>query len=126
MHGLLLGCFAALLSRFSGDEDIVLGIPVAGQARNHLDVVGYCVELLPIRSQPAAEKPFSTFVHEIQQNLLDALDHQGVSLSTIVRALDITRDASRLPLIEVIFNYSSYFSDQIGSASCRERVCQDG
>src|SRR3546814_13872718 len=55
--------------------------------------------------------PFSTFVHEIQQNLLDALDHQGVSLSTIVRALDITRDASRLPLIEVIFNYSSYFSD---------------
>src|SRR3546814_12281358 len=55
--------------------------------------------------------PFSTFVHEIQQNLLDALDHQGVSLSTIVLALDITRDASRLPLIEVIFNYSSYFSD---------------
>src|SRR3546814_8786719 len=38
MHGLLLGCFAALLSRLSGDEDIVLGIPVAGQARNHLDV----------------------------------------------------------------------------------------
>src|SRR3546814_2676065 len=67
MHGLLLGCFAALLSRLSGDEDIVLGIPVAGQARNHLDVVGYCVELLPIRSQPAAEKPFSTFAHEIQR-----------------------------------------------------------
>lgn len=111
MHGLLLGCFAALLSRLSGDEDIVLGIPVAGQARHNLDVVGYCVELLPIRSQPTAEKPFSTFVHEIQQNLLDALDHQGVSLSTIVRALDLTRDASRLPLIEVIFNYSSYFSD---------------
>lgn len=111
MHGLLLGCFAALLSRLSGDEDMVLGIPVAGQARHNLDVVGYCVELLPIRSQPAAEKPFSTFVHEIQQNLLDALDHQGVSLSTIVRAMDLTRDASRLPLIEVIFNYSSYFSD---------------
>lgn len=111
MHGLLLGCFAALLSRLSGEEDMVLGIPVAGQARNNLDVVGYCVELLPIRSQPAAEKPFSTFVHEIQRHLLDALDHQGVSLSTIVRALDIPRDASRLPLIEVIFNYSSYFSD---------------
>jgi len=111
MHGLLLASFEALLSRLSGQEDLVLGIPVAGQARHNLDVVGYCVDLLPIRSQPLNGKPFSALVRETQVGLLDALDHQGAPLSTIVRHLDIPRDASRLPLVEVVFNYSSYFSD---------------
>jgi glutamate-1-semialdehyde aminotransferase/acyl carrier protein len=110
-HGLLMTSFQALLSRLSGQEDLVLGIPVAGQARHSLDVVGYCVDLLPIRAKPANDKPFSTLVRETQLHLLDALDNQAASLSAIVRHLNIPRDPSRLPLIEVVFNYSSYFSD---------------
>src|SRR3546814_1303533 len=45
-------------------------------------------------------------------------------MSTIVRARDITRDASRLPLIEVIFNYSSYFSD-LRLPGCEVSTCEN-
>lgn len=107
---LLLSSFQALLSRLSSQEDIVVGVPVAGQARMQLDTVGYCVNALPLRAATDHDKPFATLVGETQRNLFDAFDHQDVPLGEIVGALGVARDPSRLPLVEVIFNYSRYFS----------------
>lgn len=107
---LLLSSFQSLLSRLSSQEDIVLGVPVAGQARTQLDTVGYCVNALPLRAATGHDKPFAALVVETQRKLFDAFDHQEVPLGEIVSAIGIARDPSRLPLVEVIFNYSGYFA----------------
>jgi glutamate-1-semialdehyde aminotransferase/aryl carrier-like protein len=111
LYVLLLASFQALLSRLSNQEDIVIGVPVAGQARLNVETVGYCVHALPVRAAAEYSTPFSELVRSAQRTLFDALDHQSTSLGEIVQALDLPRDPSRLPLVEVIFNYSSYFSD---------------
>lgn len=115
---LLLSSFQALVSRLSDQEDIVVGVPVAGQARTGLDTIGYCVNALPVRAAPAHDKPFAALVRETQEHLFDAFDHQSAPLGEIINALGIPRDPSRLPLVEVIFNYSSYFSD-LQIAGCK-------
>ena len=107
---LLLSCFQSLLSRLTSQEDLVVGVPVAGQAHTQLETVGYCVNALPLRSLPDHDKAFATLVGETQRSLFDALDHQEVSLGQIVNGLELAREPGRLPLVEVIFNYSSYFS----------------
>ena len=111
LYVLLLASFHALLSLLSNQEDVVIGVPVAGQARLNVETVGYCVHALPVRATAEYSTPFSELVRSTQRTLFDALDHQATSLGEIVQALDVPRDPSRLPLVEVIFNYSSYFSD---------------
>lgn len=108
---LLLSGFQTLLSRLTAQEDIVIGVPVAGQARTQLDTVGYCVNALPLRAATDPAKPFAQLVGETQRTLFDAFDHQETPLGEIVQALRIARDPSRLPLVEAIFNYSGYFAD---------------
>ena len=108
---LLLSSFQALVSRLSNQEDIVVGVPMAGQARLGLDAVGYCVNALPVRAAAGYAKPFAELARETRRKLLDAFDHQETSLGEIVRTLRMPRDPSRLPLVEVFFNYSSYSSN---------------
>lgn len=111
MNVLLFAAFQALVSRLSGQEDIVIGVPVAGQARLGVDTVGYCVNALPVRADAGFSRPFNDLVRETQRRLFDAFEHQEAALGEIVGALDVPRDPSRLPLVEVIFNHSSYFAD---------------
>ncbi len=110
LNVVLLSSFQSLLSRLTAQEDVVVGVPVAGQAHTGLETVGYCVNALPLRAAPAHDKPFAALVSETQRNLFDALDHQEASLGQVVTSLGVPREAGRLPLVEVIFNYSGYFS----------------
>jgi glutamate-1-semialdehyde aminotransferase/acyl carrier protein len=110
LNAVLLSSFQSLLSRLTAQDDIVVGVPVAGQAHTGLETVGYCVNVLPVRAAIPHDKPFATLVSDTQRNLFDALDHQEASLGQVVTGLGVPREAGRLPLVEVIFNYSSYFS----------------
>ncbi len=100
--------FAALnvlLARLSGQDDIVVTIPTAGQilAENQC-LVGHCVNLLPIRSRLNLQDSFESFLGSTQTRVLSAFDHQRCTLGRIVRELRIRRDPSRIPLVEVNFN----------------------
>lgn len=117
-HTLLLSGFSTLMSRLSAQEDLVIGVPAAGQARAGIETVGYCVTALPVRIQPLHDMPFVAFAGQTQGAVLDAFEHQEAGLGELVQALEIPRDPSRLPLVEVIFNYSRYFAD-IRMPGCR-------
>lgn len=121
---LLLSSFEALISRLSDQEGIVIGVPMAGQAWLDLEAVGYCVNALPVRAAAGYAKPFSELVLETRRELLDAFDHQDVSLGEIVRALHLPRDPCRLPLVEVFFNYSSY-SSNLEIEGCSVRMLEN-
>ena len=111
LFAVLLAGFEALLARLARQEDVVIAIPAAGQARLGLDTVGYCVTALPIRSRPAHSKSFAAHAQETQRAVLDALDHQDVTLGSIIRSLRLPGSRARLPLAEVMFNFSGFLSN---------------
>ncbi len=101
----LFAVFTALLHRLTGQEDLVVGIPAAGQAGDGCeDVVGHCVNFLPIRSRAPKDVEFRTHLRSIRKTILDAFEHQDYTYGSLIQALALPRDPSRLPLIEAQFN----------------------
>jgi amino acid adenylation domain-containing protein len=101
----LLSGYALLLSRLTRQEDIVVGIPMAGQ-RNFggESFVGHSVNFLPIRVDVSRETTFTELADQIKNKVYDALDHQDYTLGTLVRKLNIPRNPARLELVEAQFN----------------------
>ncbi|WP_306252748.1 non-ribosomal peptide synthetase [Parvularcula sp. IMCC14364] len=110
-NAVLFSAFAALLSRLSAQDDFVIAMPAAGQARHELETVGYCVNMLPVRLQPAYDASFADFARQTQKSVLDAFDHQEFTFSELLQDINAPRHTGRLSLTETVFNYSRYFSD---------------
>lgn len=105
LYAALLGTFAILLRRLSGQDDIVIGVPAAGQAaEGHQSLVGHAVNILPLRVAVDAAAPFSQTLARVRSDLLDAFEHQRYTFGTLLKHLAIPRDPSRLPLVSVLFN----------------------
>ena len=101
----LLASFAALLHRISGANDVVIGVPSAGQSCDGLDtLVGHCVNLMPVRIAVEATTPIGALLASTQTAILDASEHQGYTFGTLLKKLALPRDPSRLPLVSVMFN----------------------
>lgn len=101
----LLTAFEVFLHRLTGQRDIVVGLPAAGQAAlGHYDLVGHCVNLLPLRSQPYGQVSFSDYLRKRKSQLQDAYEHQELTFGSLLKKLRISRDSSRIPLVPVIFN----------------------
>jgi len=101
----LLAGFQALLSRLTGQSDIVIGIPAAGQsALNGKTLVGHCVNFLPVRIKLNGDPAIGDLLAQSRRKLLEAFEHQSYTYGTLVRKLAIPRKPSRLPLIEAQFN----------------------
>ncbi|HVP65957.1 MAG TPA: amino acid adenylation domain-containing protein [Anaeromyxobacteraceae bacterium] len=101
----LLAGFEALLYRLSGQADLVVAIPSAGQAvGGHPTLVGHCVNTLPVRTVLDGEASFAKLLGAVRTAMLDAQDHSLFTLGELLRKLPIARDPSRLPLSSVCFN----------------------
>ena len=110
----LLSSFATLLHRITGQDDVVVGVPAAGQTRIGCDeLIGHCLNFLPLRLQPAADRPFRAFAGEVREQVLEAYDHQSHTFGSLLGKIDVARDPSRLPLVSVIFNIDKNGLDQI-------------
>src|SRR5690606_8346539 len=101
----LLISFEVYLNRLTGQPDIVIGLPTAGQASTgHLNLVGQCGNLLPIRSTLASFIPFIEHLKNRKPQLLDDYDHQLFTFGTLLKSAKIKRDSSRVPLVPIVFN----------------------
>jgi amino acid adenylation domain-containing protein len=112
----LLAGFHALLFRLTGQDDIVVGIPAAGQAATGEDLVGHCVNILPIRARLERGQPFRDLVSASRTTMLDAYDHQDVTFGRVLQVLPIARDPRRLPLVSVLFNIDQALGGEAHSA----------
>ncbi|UCH98508.1 MAG: amino acid adenylation domain-containing protein, partial [Candidatus Aminicenantes bacterium] len=104
LYMILLACYQVLLAKYSGQDDVVVGSPVAG--RDHADtegIVGMFANTLAFRSQPAGEKEFSNYLAEIKQISIEAYENQGYPFEELVEKVEITRDVSRNPLFDTMF-----------------------
>lgn len=83
----------------------VIGLPAAGQsATGNYNLVGHCVNLLPIRSFVDPNLSFEQYLKTRKRELFDAFDHQRITFGQLIKNLDLKRDNSRIPLVPVIFN----------------------
>jgi amino acid adenylation domain-containing protein len=101
----LFAGWAALLARLSGQDDLVVGVPAAGQAsEGQTHLVGHCVQLLPIRLAVDLEQPFTELLGAVRGRVLDAYEHQACTYGQLLQKLQLPRDPSRLPLVATLFN----------------------
>lgn len=100
-----LAAFAVLLRRVAGADDLVIGLAASGQSFHGCEeLVGHCVNFLPLRFRPAATQSFLQFLQVAQSALLDAFEHQGATFGSLLPKLSIKRDPQRPPLVSVVFN----------------------
>ncbi|MEO8459069.1 MAG: amino acid adenylation domain-containing protein [Dokdonella sp.] len=104
LYSLLLSTFSVLLARLSGQGDFAVGIPFAGQAiagSGHL--IGDGVGMLPLRMSVDTQATLTVLAKATHRTLLDAADHQDLTLNTLIRAGVLPRNSGQ-PLVKVIFN----------------------
>ncbi|MGB7606049.1 MAG: condensation domain-containing protein, partial [Lutisporaceae bacterium] len=100
----LLSAYNILLSKYSGQEDIVVGSPIAGRSHAELyNMVGMFVNTLAMRNYPGRKKTFNEFLQEVKKNALSAYENQGYQFDKLVEKLDIKRDLSRNALFDTMF-----------------------
>ncbi|MEG4119910.1 amino acid adenylation domain-containing protein [Microcoleus sp. N9_B4] len=109
----ILAAFEVFLSDLCGQDDLVVGIPAAGQSVSGCtQLVGHCVSLLPLRTHIDREKSFIDYLRNRRSVLLDAYDHQKISFGSLLKNLTLPRDSSRIPLVSVVFNLDMGFKSE--------------
>lgn len=101
----LLAVTQLVLSRWSGQEDVAVGTPVAGRGQLELErLVGLLVNTVVLRSDLSGEPSFEEFLGRVRESVLGAFDHQEVPFERLVEQLRPERDPSRNPLFQVMFD----------------------
>jgi amino acid adenylation domain-containing protein len=101
----LLAVFKTLLYRYTGQEDIIVGTPVAN--RNHVDVenlIGFFVNTLVLRTDLSGDPTFAQLLTRVRDVTLGAFTHQDLPFEKLVEELQPERDMSRTPLFQVMFS----------------------
>jgi amino acid adenylation domain-containing protein len=108
MYMAVLAVFNVLLAKLSGNEDLVIGTPVA--VRRHADlqrVIGMFVNTLALRNSPAGEKKFATFMKEVKKRTLEAFENQEYPFEDLVEKAAVSRETNRNPLFDVMFTFQN-------------------
>lgn len=101
----MLVAFEVFLHRISGQSDIILGVPSAGQsAEGYNGLVGHCVNMLPLKSHHNGDFTFLEFLKIRKPAIFDAYENQQYTFGSLLKKLNISRDSSRVPLIPIVFN----------------------
>ncbi|MCP4158079.1 MAG: amino acid adenylation domain-containing protein, partial [bacterium] len=101
----ILSIFAILLSKLSGEEDVIIGTPTAGRSHADLEnIIGMFVNTLAMRNFPDGVKPFKEFLREVKKSTLNAFENQEYQFEDLVDRLSVRRDTGRNPIFNVMFN----------------------
>jgi len=111
----LLAAFHTLLYRYTGQTDIVIGSPtvIARDQPAFADVVGYFINVIPLRADLSGNVPFRALLQQVRQTVLAGVDHRDFPLTLLVERLQPDRDPGRSPLIQVVFTFHNQLGDLI-------------
>jgi amino acid adenylation domain-containing protein len=102
---LLLAGFDVLLARYSGQEDVLVGSPVANRNRMETEgLIGFFVNTLVLRARLSTALSFRDLLRQVRGTALEAFDHQDLPFETLVEELRPERDLSRSPFFQVLFS----------------------
>ncbi len=105
----LLAGFEVLLHRFSGQEDVLVGSPIAGRSRPELEgLIGLFLNSLVLRTSFAGQPGFRELLRRVRETALGAYAHQDMPFEKLLQELRPERDLSRTPMFQVFFNMLNY------------------
>jgi len=105
---LMLSCYYILLSRYTSQDDIVIGTPIVGRELPELsNVLGMFVNTLALRNKIDNNLTFNKFTNLVKKICLDSFKYQNFPFNELVKELNISRDSSRNPLFDVMFIYQN-------------------
>ncbi len=96
LYMVLLAVVNILFSGYTGQEDIIIGSPVAG--RSHADyekILGIFINALPMRNFPSGEKTFEQFLYEVKESTLQAYKNQDYSFTNLIERLGTAKELNR-------------------------------
>ncbi|HEX9548470.1 MAG TPA: amino acid adenylation domain-containing protein, partial [Acidimicrobiales bacterium] len=106
LYATMLGGFAVLLHRYTGQTDLVVGSGVANRRLAEIEqLIGMVVNTLPLRLDASARPGFDELLGRVHETTTRAYDWQDVPLDRLVTALGLARDNSRNPLFQVMFSF---------------------
>src|SRR5262249_42445833 len=104
----LLGAWSALLARYSGQDDVVVGSPVANRNREEIEgLIGFFVNTLALRTDLSADPTGHELIRQERESTLGAYAHQDLPFEKLVEALNPERDLSRSPVFQVMLTFQS-------------------
>ena len=109
VSNILLAIFKLLLFQLTNQRDFCVGISIAN--RNHPDlenILGFFVNILPIRTQFEEEMRFETLLDQVTQSTTEAFDHQDYPFDLLVRNLNPQRQTNRQPIVNVIYAFQNF------------------
>ena len=119
-YAFLLTVFQLLLHRYSGQDTVIVGTPVANRDRKEIEnLVGFFVNTLVIRADFADDPDFITVLQQIKQRNNEAFAHKDLPFEKIVDSLNIERNLSHNPLFQVMFAYQPPLMEKMDIAGLR-------
>ncbi|MGG2480747.1 amino acid adenylation domain-containing protein [Brevibacillus borstelensis] len=104
LYTALLASYAVLLHRYAGQDDLIIGSPMAARSRSELvKLVGYVTNPVPIRVDLSGNPDFVTLLKKVRGIVLEAYAHQDYPFEVLVEKLQQERDASRSPIFQTAF-----------------------
>ncbi|MET7339607.1 condensation domain-containing protein, partial [Nonomuraea sp. NPDC005650] len=111
----LLAAYTALLGRYSRQDDVLVGTPVANRNQAETeDLIGFFVNTLVLRADLSGDPTFTDLLQQVRATALDAYGHQDLPFEQLVDELGIERDRSRSPLFQTLLNYVTLDQDSMG------------
>lgn len=108
MYMVMLSVWNLLLAQRTGQQDIVVGTPVAGRLQEECrETVGMFVNMIAMRNFPARERVYADFLRELKQHTLDAFAHQEYPFNELVAQLGLKRERNRNSMFDVCFDYQN-------------------
>ncbi|HZM00240.1 MAG TPA: amino acid adenylation domain-containing protein, partial [Planctomycetota bacterium] len=100
----LLAAFKTLLSRYTGQDDILVGTPIANRTQHEIEgLIGFFVNSLVLRTDLSGDPSFAELLARVHATALEAYEHQDLPFERLVDELQPERDQSRNPIFQVVF-----------------------
>ena len=104
----LLAAFQTLLYRYTGQEDIALGSPIAGRNRGEIEgLIGFFVNTLVLRTDVSGNPRFRDLLGRVRDLCMDAYSHQDLPFEKLVEELQPQRNLDHHPLFQVTFQLNN-------------------
>ncbi|MFA5965612.1 MAG: amino acid adenylation domain-containing protein [Sphingomonas sp.] len=105
LYMVLLAAYKAMLFRYTGDEDVIVGGVTDTRRRPELQpLMGYFLNTMALRSHPSGDRPFRDYLAEVKASVIGALGATDVPFDRLIRALDIKRGTGTHPLFNTLFS----------------------
>ena len=122
----LLASLNILLSRHTGEEDIIVGSTIAGRNRPEIDgLIGFFINALALRTDLSGNPTFPELLKQVREVCLDAYIHQDLPFERVVEEINPQRDPSRNPLFQVMFNMADTSERVLKLAGCQTAKLPD-